>query len=143
MQLPPMPPRRGEDDSHLIPLINIVFLLLIFFMLAGALTRPDPFAVEPPASARAGESPGEALQILLNREGRLALDGQPLEMQALKTRLARAVEAAAEEGEGVTVHLRADRRVSSARLLDLTRQMQETGVERIFLLTLKARGETP
>ncbi|MFP4080840.1 MAG: ExbD/TolR family protein [Ectothiorhodospira sp.] len=140
MQLPPLPPGRGEDESHLIPLINIVFLLLIFFLLAGAITRPDPFAVESPASAQADAPSGEALQVLLDREGRLALDGAVLEIQALKARLARAVEAAAEEGKGVTVHLRADRGVPSARLLDLTRQLQETGVERIFLVTREGGG---
>ncbi|WP_200182177.1 ExbD/TolR family protein [Ectothiorhodospira mobilis] len=140
MQLPPMPPRRGDDESHLIPLINIVFLLLIFFLLAGAITRPDPFAVKAPVSERNETRAGEARLVLLHRDGRLALDGEPLERQALMTHLVRAVEAAGEEGEGITLYLRADRRVSSARLLALTRQLQETGVARIFLQTLDGGG---
>ncbi len=34
------PRRRPASDDNLIPLINIVFLLLIFFMVAGQMQRP-------------------------------------------------------------------------------------------------------
>ena len=38
-------PRPGEDE-RILPLINVVFLLLIFFMLAGRLAVSDPFAAD-------------------------------------------------------------------------------------------------
>ena len=34
--------RRRRDDDPILPLINIVFLLLIFFMLAGRITEVIP-----------------------------------------------------------------------------------------------------
>ena len=40
---------RGE--LQLLPLINIVFLLLIFFMLAGVVSVPDDAAATPPTAA--------------------------------------------------------------------------------------------
>ncbi|MCG8693196.1 MAG: biopolymer transporter ExbD, partial [Minwuiales bacterium] len=44
---------RRSDDDRILPLINVVFLLLIFFMLAGRLSAGDPFRVDPPASVSA------------------------------------------------------------------------------------------
>ena len=36
-------PRSGRsEDDRILPLINVVFLLLIFFMLAGKLSASDP-----------------------------------------------------------------------------------------------------
>ena len=43
---PPKRPRSTEDN--ILPLINVVFLLLIFFMLAGVLTQSPPFSLTPP-----------------------------------------------------------------------------------------------
>lgn len=34
----------------MLPLVNIVFLLLIFFMMAGAVSAPEPLKVQPPRS---------------------------------------------------------------------------------------------
>ena len=45
------PPRPRNEDERILPLINVVFLLLIFFMLAGRLSASDPFQVEPPRSS--------------------------------------------------------------------------------------------
>lgn len=46
----------ASNDDHLIPLINVVFLMLIFFMLAGQIRASDglPFFPQPwtPADRR-------------------------------------------------------------------------------------------
>ena len=46
----------GLDDERLLPLINVVFLLLVYFMLAGALSSPAAFRVDPPKSSEAGSA---------------------------------------------------------------------------------------
>lgn len=37
-------------DDNMIPLINVVFLMLIFFMIAGQIEKADPINVLPPSS---------------------------------------------------------------------------------------------
>ena len=37
-------------DDRIMPLINIVFLLLIFFLVAGAIREVEPVEVDPPRS---------------------------------------------------------------------------------------------
>jgi biopolymer transport protein ExbD len=62
------PRPRGES---VVPMINVVFLLLIFFVMTATIAPPDPFAARPPSSARAGAAErGEVLH--LGRDGALA-----------------------------------------------------------------------
>ncbi|MEZ5685321.1 MAG: biopolymer transporter ExbD [Paracoccaceae bacterium] len=51
------PPRRAPLEN-LLPMINVVFLLLIFFLIAAKLAQPAPFALDLP---EAGGPPPEAL----------------------------------------------------------------------------------
>jgi biopolymer transport protein ExbD len=68
------PRRRLDEDERILPLINVVFLLLVFFMVAGRLTAGDPFPIDPPESASEG-SPPEGRLIAFGPNGELALDG--------------------------------------------------------------------
>src|SRR3546814_17522588 len=84
---------KFDGEGSILPLINVVFLLLIFFMLVGRLTQAAPFTVTPPVSQQAeaaeppaAEAPREAA-ILIAADGRLALNGRTLEPLALKTEL--------------------------------------------------------
>jgi biopolymer transport protein ExbD len=55
------PRPRGES---VVPMINVVFLLLIFFVMTATIVPPDPFAARPPSSARAGAAErGEVLHL--------------------------------------------------------------------------------
>ncbi|MFV8836194.1 biopolymer transporter ExbD [Aquisalimonas sp.] len=130
MRLPA--PNRREFGEPVIPLINIVFLLLIFFMLAGTFTTPDPFDVDPPES-RAGQEAddGEGV-LLLGADGQLAFEGEELEGDDA---LIRVLEQRLEEEPEFELRLKADGAVGSSRLLDLMDRLRDAGLERLLLLT--------
>lgn len=44
-------PTSRKDRSSVVPMINIVFLLLIFFLISAAVERVAPFEIDPPESA--------------------------------------------------------------------------------------------
>ena len=93
MQIPPSRRRRGVREN-VVPLINVVFLLLIFFLLAGTLRGPVPFEIEPPIAGGAGGGrlePGTERVLHLARDGRLALAGEEVALAELPTALARAL----------------------------------------------------
>lgn len=96
--------KRREQGEPVLPLINIVFLLLIFFMIAGKLTSADPFEVTPPDSTAEALPDGEAPSLLLAADGRLAFEGEPVERAALPGLLA----ALRAEGRLERLRLRAD-----------------------------------
>src|SRR3546814_6397158 len=63
--------RRFDSEEAILTLINVVFLLLIFFMLAGRMTEPSPFAIAPPVSAEAGRAERPAPDATDRRSTRL------------------------------------------------------------------------
>ena len=129
MQLPEAPRRRGGEN--VIPLINVVFLLLIFFMIAGSLSQTELFRVQPPESVSEAPLPPEARRILLAADGRLALDDRAVELDALAAALA---------GDTGPVEIKADAAAPAARLLALLEVLRQAGVQEVELVTEKGRS---
>lgn len=131
-----MPPRAKNDDERILPLINVVFLLLIFFMLAGRLAASDPFQIAPPTSASEGPSAARDLVVLVGADGRLALDGEIMDEAALQSALVTRL-----SGEsGANLHLKADGRAEATRVVAVMELLREAGVEKLKLLTVPGSG---
>ncbi|SEP79766.1 biopolymer transport protein ExbD [Ectothiorhodospira magna] len=138
MQLPEYSGKPPEEN--LIPLINIVFLLLIFFMVAGALSAQHVFEVEAPDSRHEAGVDDEGWLVLLGRDGRLALDDEEMDADTLKGRLRAQMEARQEvlaKGEPL-VRIKADQAASTDALMDLMELLRAAGVEEVRLLTVLA-----
>ncbi|HEY9539022.1 MAG TPA: biopolymer transporter ExbD [Kiloniellaceae bacterium] len=126
---------KFDGEGSILPLINVVFLLLIFFMLVGRLTQAAPFTVTPPVSQQAeaaeppaAEAPREAA-ILIAADGRLALNGRLLEPLALKTELA--AQLAAQPDLPVT--LRADGAAEATEVVAVMETLRDAGVRHLQL----------
>lgn len=124
-------PRPKNDDERILPLINVVFLLLIFFMLAGQLAATDPFEIAPPRSASDGEAAIEDLVVQLGADGRLALDGKIMDEAALEAAIVERIKG----GRAGQVHLKADGRAEATRVVEVMERLRRAGVERLKLLT--------
>ncbi len=126
------PPRPRNDEERILPLINVVFLLLIFFMLAGRLAASDPFEIAPPRSASEGPVATQDLLVLVGADGRLALDGEVLDEAALEAAVA---ERLSKDGDA-RVRLKADGRAEATDVVAVMELLRGAGVERLKLLTV-------
>ncbi len=85
---------RAETDINLTPLIDVVFLLLIFFMVSTTFTRETQLKVDLPESA-SGEHASETtaqIEVLISAAGQVAVNGNTLvnpDLETLKAALAR------------------------------------------------------
>ena len=64
------PPRKSADN--MLPMINVVFLLLIFFLMVAQLKQPEAFEVRPPMAHDAMQDRAEAkgeFTLLLSADG--------------------------------------------------------------------------
>ena len=116
----------------MLPLINVVFLLLIFFMLAGRLAAVDPFPTEPPRSASEGLTQEHDMVVHVDADGRLALDGTIMDAAELRGAVVR-------YGASRTVRLEADGRAEAVRVVAVMELLRAAGVEKLDLLTLPER----
>lgn len=82
------PQRRRSAPDPAIATINIVFLLLLFFVMAGTVAAPEETRVDP---AVAADRPGGRLPrplITLSRTGEIYLDGRSLARSELTAAIA-------------------------------------------------------
>ena len=79
---------RQSDDDRVLPLVNVVFLLLIFFMIAGTMTVQDPFNVAPPESRSEGAGDLRESVLFVSADGEIAFDGDVLSEDELGVQLA-------------------------------------------------------
>lgn len=90
--------RRQARLPHetIITLIDVVFFLLVFFMLVGRMDATSPFELSPPISLNGDALPAGGVTVSLAVDGRLALDGVVRPRGEIVERL-RAVVAASDE----------------------------------------------
>jgi biopolymer transport protein ExbD len=122
--------RPRNDDDRVLPLINVVFLLLIFFMVAGHLSATDPFTVTPPHSVTEAAPDRNTHLILIDRQGQLALDGLPLSEAALIEAFGRS--------PMTTVRVKADGAVDAIRVIALMERLRGADLTDMQLLTVPA-----
>lgn len=85
------PPRR-KIPENIVPMINVVFLLLVFFLMTAQIAPPDPFKITPPDTNQTTPPPEGDFTLYLGSEGKLSFAGQIMAEEATLTALQAAVE---------------------------------------------------
>ncbi len=70
------PPARQAPET-IIALIDVVFFLLVFFMLIGRMDATAPFAVSPPVATTGSDMPAGGITLSVSATGAMAIDGVP------------------------------------------------------------------
>jgi biopolymer transport protein ExbD len=135
------PGDTDEPDVNLTPLIDVVFLLLIFFMVSTTFEHQSRIQVElPEASAEPTTPEAESLEIIVDAQGRYFIGEEQVVNTQLKT-LMGAITKVIGDRTDMPVIVRADANSphqSVVRVLDATSQL---GLTRISLATTKSTGE--
>ena len=88
---------RTQEDINVTPLIDVVFLLLIFFMVSTTFTKETHLKVDlPEAQGKAAEEMVEQIEVLITANGNYSVNGEGLVNTQMKTLMA-AIE---EKGQG-------------------------------------------
>ena len=124
-------PAPADSEENVLPLINIVFLLLIFFLIAGALTIPDLFPVEPPVSD--SETPAAPVEtiVLIGADGQLSLQNELIAADQLPA-LARAI---IKKEPLQPFKLKADNQAASGQVIRVIEALRNAGVQQTLLIT--------
>lgn len=78
--------RKEEVSLNLTPLIDVVFLLLIFFMVTTTFTKESHITIDlPVANGEESQPPAGELEVLVSQDGHYFINGQPLIDNSQKT----------------------------------------------------------
>lgn len=133
MNLRPTP--REPVDINLTPLIDVVFLLLIFFMVSTTFNRDSELSIElPAASAEAQAREPQSIEVAIDAQGRFYINGRELLNTQSKT-LRRALAEAAGDNEAPPVIISADAKTPHQAVIRIMDAARELGFVRLTFAT--------
>jgi len=133
MNLRPTP--KESVDINLTPLIDVVFLLLIFFMVSTTFNRDSELSIEPPAaSAEAQARRLDAIEVAIDATGRYYVNGRQLLNTQSKT-LRQALATAAEENASPPIIISADAKTSHQAVVQIMDAARELGFVHLTFAT--------
>ncbi|MEQ8847110.1 biopolymer transporter ExbD [Botrimarina sp.] len=138
---------RHAAEANMTPMIDVVFLLIIFFLVSSHLARRETrLALDLPSARTSAPDADTAPRLTVNvtADGAVTLGAQPVTLGELTERLS---QAAAQAGAAPRVRLRSDRAVDYARVEPVLAACVAAGVEDVSLAVLGAApaagGPTP
>ncbi len=136
--------RRGnrfEASVELTPLIDVVFLLLIFFMVSTTFVRETQLKIDlPEAQGEASERDPNVVEIAIDRSGGYAINGQSVANEQLQT-LMRALEATTDGDSSKSLIITADANASHQSVVRAMDAAGRLGLTRLSITTSAPEDE--
>lgn len=131
---------RGPTVLDLAPLVDIVFTLVLFFLLTTSFVAPAGIAMDVPAVSNASALTGAAYEIQILKDDRLLVGGREAALDAIRGE----IQAAGRSGRPVLIT--GDRGASLGRTLEVWDACKGAGVKELHVRTTfqpKTRNPKP
>jgi biopolymer transport protein ExbD len=119
---------RGRSiEINIAPLVDVVFLLVIFFAVSTTFLETAGLELELPSSSSTAQRESKLLMVVLGADGQMAFDDEVLDAAALREKLRAALEATDKK----MVVLRADTHTEHGEVvkaMDLIREAGAAGI---------------
>ena len=126
--------QQQATDINLTPLIDVVFILLIFFMVSTTYTRPPLLLDLPVSSLLSGPGRASQVEIAITSEGNYLVNGMPLADREVAT-LGAAIEAASGDNRPSHLMISADAASSHQAVVTVMSLAKEMGFTQLQLST--------
>lgn len=115
-------------DINLSPLIDVVFLLLIFFLVTAVFVQETGVEIETPRALSARDADRLSLQIAITRDGRILHAGQDIPLNSVRALVQQRMRA-----KPVPVLIQADRGAQTGWLVEVYDECKRGGAEQILI----------
>ena len=134
------PERREDIDLNLTPLIDVVFLLLIFFMVSTTFEKTSKLKIDlPEAGVQATQQLDKKIVIGIDMKGRYYINERQLVNTQLKT-LKQALIKIAGDNREIPIVLRADAKTPHQSVVRAMDAASQVGLTRLSISTLETSG---
>ncbi len=125
---------KGIDIS---PLIDMVFILLIFFMVSTTFVKDMKLDLERPAASSSTTASTKAVRVYIDKAGDTYLNGEPIRVWVIQSRLRDLLKG----GTNKSVLVVTDEIVPANRLVEVVDQARLAGAEDVGVATVAEAGE--
>jgi biopolymer transport protein ExbD len=127
-------PSPSQASIDIAPLVDVVFLLVIFFAVSTTFLDTSGLKLELPASSATAKREPSAITVLLAADGTLSFEGQVVDRSELGQRLRPVLEAA----DRKLVVLKADREARHGAVVAVMDVIRDAGAESMTVDTRPA-----
>lgn len=121
---------RRSIGEPIVPLINVVFLLLVFLMMSSAPDLPDPWNIDPALSESENEDQQNPPALYMSASGDMAYGPATGEAEVFQ-----AISRDVQNRTLTTLRIKADKQLDTAELLFAISKAKTHGVTTILLVT--------
>jgi len=116
-----------------ITLINVVFLMLIFFLIAGTLAPPlDPDLTLVSTRDLEGREPPDAM--VITADGEMMYRGQTIDAEKYVAQMGQTDQ----DNQTTIVQIVPDQDLAALKLLEIGRDLQKAGADKVFIVTKRS-----
>jgi biopolymer transport protein ExbD len=122
-------PAQEETELDMTPMLDIVFIMLIFFIVTTSFVKESGVTVNTPQATTASQQKNTNIFIAIAASGDVWIDRRPVDLRAVRTIVARLH---ADNPEG-SVIIQADADAATGTLVEVMDQVRLAGVEAIAI----------
>ncbi len=122
-------PSEEEADINLAPLLDIVFIMLIFFVVTTSFVKESGIDVNRPTAQTAERREGGNILIAIAPNGEIWIDKRPVDIRSLRAVVERLI---AENPEGAVI-IQGDRAAQIGLLVEVMDQVRKGGVTNVSI----------
>lgn len=128
--------RNKEVGINMSPLIDLVFLLLIFFMVTTSFVRETGIDVQRPSASSATLTDNGNILVAVSPKGNIHFDGRQIDIRSLRSHITRAL---SENPEGAVVIV-ADKVSYTGKVIQVMDQCRLAGAKRVSIAATRESG---
>jgi biopolymer transport protein ExbD len=125
-------PKPERELVNITPLIDVVFILLVFFMLAGSIEPKDAFSISPATSTAEIRGDVQDFVVIIDKDGRVALDDRKI----AREELSRIVREVLVQNPGALIQLKPDAQADAVEVIEVMESIRDAGAQYLVLLTV-------
>lgn len=132
---------NSEPRIELVPLIDVIFCILTFFLLAGLqVARQQAISIDVPKAATGSPAARELLMVSLNDAGQIFVEQQPMLVPA---QLTEAVKQYHQARPNSSIVLYASKQVSYNKVVEVLDALRSVAGDRVALATIPTNTVAP
>jgi len=121
----------AQAEIQMTPLIDMVFILLIFFVVTTSFVSETGLDIQRPQSSSSETLPRENIPVAIGADGRITVDGQRVGLLSIRPFLQKRLRMQ----PGLAVVLVADKVVSVDRVVRVMDEIRGAGISEVALAT--------
>ncbi len=126
----------ADDDVNLTPMLDVVFIMLIFFIVTASFVKESGIDVAKPAAATATKKVSASILIAISKNGEVWVDKRRIDVRAVRANVERLL---AENPQGSVV-IQADQDSKNGLFVEVMDQARLAGAANIAIAAVQTSG---